>query len=67
MKRIQDDAAALAVANPNPGKMGSEAKKGADDKKRKNKDSQGVQKLKKTNTSGMSKLSSFFKKATTVE
>jgi ribonuclease H2 subunit B len=70
MKCIEDEKAALALANAD--KKASEKKKKAnaqaatsDTKKRKpqTKSSQGIEKLKKVNVSGMAKMSSFFKKA----
>lgn len=65
MKVLKDESMALAAVNMNA----IEAKEGRDekvanaaDKKRKAKGSHGVEQLKKANTKGMSKLSSFFQK-----
>jgi ribonuclease H2 subunit B len=66
LKLMQDDEMALAVTNTNTKKKDSDKSKERDgDKKRKNtsKSSQGVEKLKKTSTTGMAKMSTFFKKA----
>jgi len=66
LQTLQDEAAALVVANINTSKSKSkDINKDDDDKKRKNKAkaSQGVDKLKKANINGMAKMSSFFKKA----
>ena len=59
LKNIEDEAASLTVAT---GK-GNKKTVATDTKKRKQpKNSQGTEKLKKVNTNGMAKLSSFFKK-----
>lgn len=66
LQTLDDEAAALVVANTNTSKSKSkDVDNGNDDKKRKSKakTSQGVDKLKKANINGMAKMSSFFKKA----
>jgi hypothetical protein len=62
--REEDMALAPADAKKPKKKKEAETKAKAGDKKRKNTSmsSQGVEKLKKTNTAGMPKLSKFFKK-----
>ncbi|KAF7361700.1 hypothetical protein MVEN_00513600 [Mycena venus] len=57
-KSIEDEKAALAVKKPVKTKLAP----AATDKKRKPGTSQGVEKLKKANTGGMAKLSTFFTK-----
>lgn len=61
LKILEDEAAALSIANSNTSKSKSSERDSS--KKRKSKTSQGVDKLKKANTEGMAKLSTFFKKA----
>ena len=67
MKILKDEAMAVAAAKMNA----MEAKESGDnketndqgnDKKRKPRNSSGVEKLKKANTKGMAKLSTFFQK-----
>ncbi|THH21340.1 hypothetical protein EW146_g201 [Bondarzewia mesenterica] len=64
LKALQDEAAALALANAPIVKAKKTNAGGEDEKKRKAKakGSQGVEKLKKTNVNGMAKISSFFQK-----
>lgn len=62
-KTLEDEAAALSIANSNTSKIKSKSSERDSGKKRKSKTSQGVDKLKKANTEGMEKLSTFFKKA----
>ncbi|KAJ7602260.1 ribonuclease H2, subunit B [Roridomyces roridus] len=59
-KSIADENAAMAVEKPAKSKPAPKA--AATDKKRKSGASQGVEKLKKVNTEGMAKLSTFFTK-----
>jgi len=61
LKRLRDDV--IAPGDPKPKRESASTTKQREDKKRKNKASQGVEKLKKTNVNGMAKLSSYFKKA----
>lgn len=61
LKVLQDEAAA-SIANTNTSKTNTKTSEKDDGKKRKSKSSQGVDKLKKANTNGMAKLSTFFKK-----
>jgi len=65
LQELRDEAAVLAVANTSTTKAKSkENDKGGDNNKRKKpKASQGVDKLKKANINGMAKMSSFFKKS----
>jgi ribonuclease H2 subunit B len=67
LKGMEDEFLAIAIANSNTGSKPKKVAepKPSDDKKRKlqTKTSQGVEKLKKVNTNGMAKMSSFFKKA----
>ena len=63
LKILEDEAAALSIANSNTSKIKSKSSERDSSKKRKSKTSQGVDKLKKANTEGMAKLSTFFKKA----
>ena len=65
LKTLQDETAALAVANSNTKLKRKDSRKTDDDKKKKmkSKSSQGVDKLKKANINGMAKMSSFFKKS----
>lgn len=60
LKRLRHDV--MAPMDPKPKRATAGASKQNEDKKRKNKASQGVEKLKKANLNGMSKLSSYFKK-----
>ena len=60
LKRLLDDV--VAPKDPKPKRGATGAAKQNEDKKRKNKTSQGVEKLKKANLNGMTKLSSYFKK-----
>ncbi|TBU33816.1 ribonuclease H2, subunit B [Dichomitus squalens] len=68
MKVLKDEAMAIAAVNMNAveaKESKSEAKDSKDagsDKKRKSRESTGVEKLKKANTKGMAKLSTFFQK-----
>ena len=68
MKALKDQAMALAAVNMNAveareSKSSSkDSKDTGGDKKRKAKESTGVEKLKKANTKGMAKLSTFFQK-----
>ncbi|KAF8315966.1 ribonuclease H2, subunit B [Amanita rubescens] len=61
LKNLRDEV--IAPGNPKPKRESTSAAMQHEDKKRKNKASQGVEKLKKTNVNGMAKLSSYFKKA----
>ncbi|KAF4567569.1 hypothetical protein EYR40_006570 [Pleurotus pulmonarius] len=65
VKAIQETALASAAIDVNGGSdKGKKGTKAAEDKKRKSvKGSTGVEKLKKANTKGMSKISSFFAKS----
>ena len=63
LKILEGDTAALSTANSNRSKTKSKPSEKDSGKKRKSKTSQGVDKLKKANTDGMAKLSTFFKKA----
>jgi ribonuclease H2 subunit B len=63
LKAIRDEEFALAAVTTDTGKRGKVANAGAasnGNKKKKTKASQGVEKLKKANVVGMSKLSTFF-------
>ncbi|KAL1752691.1 ribonuclease H2, subunit B [Schizophyllum commune] len=67
LKTLHEADILTAAENGAKGKKGAKGKGGAtttaaDSKKRKGKGSQGVEKLKKANTEGMSKLSSYFTK-----
>jgi ribonuclease H2 subunit B len=64
LKAIRDEELALAAVTIDTGKRGKVATGTASDgnKKKKTKASQGVEKLKKVNVVGMSKLSTFFTK-----
>ena len=65
MKAVQEELAAMAVVDTEKGKKKGATKAGAQEgagKKRKTKDSHGVEVLKKVNVEGMQKLSSFFQK-----
>lgn len=62
---IKDEELALAALSTEPGKRGKAGNAvttGDGNKKRKTNASQGVEKLKKANVAGMSKLSTFFMK-----
>ena len=63
MKAVQEELAAMAVVDTGKKKATTKAasQEGAG-KKRKTKDSHGVEVLKKVNVEGMQKLSSFFQK-----
>jgi ribonuclease H2 subunit B len=60
-KYLEDEKASLAVEKPTKTKA-TKAAPAAADKKRKAGTSQGVEKLKRANTGGMAKLSTFFTK-----
>ena len=67
MKVLKEEAMALAAVNMNAveareSRDSKEDKDTGGDKKRKAKESTGVEKLKKANTKGMAKLSTFFQK-----
>jgi ribonuclease H2 subunit B len=62
-KTMEDDIAALAIANANSAKTKEASRIGGDKKRKNSKTSQGVEKLKKVNISGMAKLSVFFQKS----
>ena len=65
LKILKEEAVALSAINMNAveaKESGTERKDSVTDKKRKAKGSTGVEKLKKANIKGMSKLSSFFQK-----
>ncbi|OCH95159.1 hypothetical protein OBBRIDRAFT_816783 [Obba rivulosa] len=68
LKALREEAVSLAAADMNKAEMRESQTKGAEatDKKRKGqaKASYGVEKLKKANVKGMSKISSFFQKST---
>jgi len=61
LKRLRDEV--IAPGDPKSKRESTSTAMQHEDKKRKNKASQGVEKLKKTNVKGMAKLSSYFKKA----
>lgn len=67
MKVLKEESMALAAVNMNAveareSKESGDTKDAGTDKKRKAKTSVGVEKLKKANIKGMSKLSTFFQK-----
>ncbi|KAI0318395.1 ribonuclease H2, subunit B [Amylostereum chailletii] len=62
MQLLQDEFAAQVAANAPKERTKAETSMAEDGKKRKAKASQGVEKLKKVNVSGMAKISSFFQK-----
>ncbi|KAI0630363.1 ribonuclease H2, subunit B [Trametes polyzona] len=64
MKALKEESMALAAVNMNAveAKESKEQKSTGTDKKRKAKGSHGVEQLKKANTKGMAKLSTFFQK-----
>jgi len=63
LKTVKDEELALSAVATDPGKRTKTANAGAGgNKKRKTNASQGVEKLKKVNVTGMSKLSTFFTK-----
>ena len=63
-KYLKDLHDQVTTSTDTKAKRGSKSStKPGEDKKRKSKASQGVEKLKKANVNGMAKLSSYFKKA----
>lgn len=64
MKVLKEEAMALSAVNMNAveARESKEQKDAGNEKKRKAKGSVGVEKLKKANITGMSKLSTFFQK-----
>ena len=65
MKAVQEELAAMAVVDTEKGKKKAITKTASQEgtgKKRKSKDSHGVEVLKKANVEGMQKISSFFQK-----
>lgn len=64
MKMVQEELAAMAVVENEKGKkkVAKGAPQEGTSKKRKTKDSHGVEVLKKTNVEGMQKISNFFQK-----
>lgn len=62
MKTLEEERTPLAATTDSTAKRKTAAP-APGDKKRKAKGSQGVEKLKKANVTGMAKLSNFFKKA----
>lgn len=65
MKNLQEELAAMAVAEPEKGRKKTVTKAVPEEgtnKKRKTKDSHGVEVLKKANVEGMPKISNFFQK-----
>lgn len=64
MKVLKEEAMALSAVNMNAveARESKEQKDAGNEKKRKAKGSVGVEKLKKANIKGMSKLSAFFQK-----